>query len=326
MNGWRRRRVRAPESPAGEEGTRPRGWPTLRGRITGWTMGVFALTLSASAIIGVVEERNQVRTLEAAQAEALLGHLAAMTGFLGDAEAAKAQLAPLLPSLRRAGASLRLVALGGDGSAGPQPEALARWPLSIGGRAFELRYESDGRRLTALTRRAALFHAAEAAVALGALLLGLRYILKRNLVAPLLEISRAVDRMRGGGGWRFVAPQTDAELFPLVRAVAELGPGLEEQVSEWLAVERRAAVAGALSSIQKSIAGPLARVRAAVAESEVLPTAAEERVRLSSVRADLERIGEAFAQEERYQLIRSDSRGARPQHAQSVESGGRNGR
>lgn len=326
MSSWRRRRERAPEQPADEEVTRPSGWPTLRGRITGWTMGVFALTLSVSAAIGVVEERNQVRTLEAAQAEALLGHLAAMTGFQGDAEAAKAQLAPLLPSLRRAGANLRLAALAGEAGAGPQPEALARWPLSIGGRAFELRYESDGRRLTALTRRAVLFHAAEAAAALGALLLGLRYILKRNLVHPLREISRAVDRMRGGGGWRFVAPQTDAELFPLVRAVAELGPGLEEQVSEWLAVERRAAVAGALSSIQKSIAGPLSRVRAAVAGNEILPTAAEERARLSSVRADLERIGEAFAQEERYQLIRSDGRSARPQHARPAEVGEGNGR
>lgn len=326
MNSWKRRRVRVPEPPAGEEGMRPRGWPTLRGRITGWTLGVFALTLVASAVVGITEERSQVRALEAAQAEALLGHLAAMTGFQGEAEAAKAQLAPLLPSLRRAGANLRLVALGGDGSAGPQPEALARWPLSIGGRAFELRYESDGRRLTALTRRAVLFHAAEAALALGALLLGLRYILKRNLVDPLREISRAVDRMRGGGGWRFVAPQTDAELSPLVRAVAELGPGLEDQVSEWLAVERRAAVAGALSSIRKSIAGPLSRVRAAVAESGIPPTAAEERARLSSVRADLERIGEAFALEERYQLIRSDGREARPQHARPAEAGEGNGR
>jgi hypothetical protein len=325
MKSWRRRRVRASESPAGEEWARPRGWPTLRGRITAWTTGVFALTLSVSAVIGVVEERSQVRGLEAAQAEALLGHLAAMAGFQGDAEAAKAQLAPLLPSLRRAGADLRLVALSEENAGGPRPEALARWPLSIGGRAFELRYEGDGRRLAALTKRAVLFHAAEAVLALGALLLGLRFILKRNLVDPLREISRAVDRMRGGGGWRFAAPQTDAELSPLVRAVSELGPGLEEQVSSWITVERRAAVAVALSSIQKSITEPLARARTAVAESQVLATP-EERARLSSVRADLERIEEAFAREERYHLLRSDSRASRPQNAWPVDSGARGGR
>jgi hypothetical protein len=86
MKSWRRRRAWVRASPAGEETVRPRGWPTLWGRITGWTTVVFAFTLSVSAVIGVVEERSQVRGLEAAQAEARLGHLAAMAGFQGDSE------------------------------------------------------------------------------------------------------------------------------------------------------------------------------------------------------------------------------------------------
>jgi HAMP domain-containing protein len=47
-------------------------------------------------------------------------------------------------------------------------------------------------------RRAERAEAAQAVLALGALLFGLSFILKRDLVNPLRKISQAVDRVRSG--------------------------------------------------------------------------------------------------------------------------------
>lgn len=283
------------------------GWPSLRGRIMAWTTAVFGLTLGVFAVIWIGEVRGQVRDLEAAQADMLLGHLAGMPEFQADERAAQERLAALLPSLRRAGGEIRLAEPATGGPAGAQADTLARWPLSLEGRAFELRYESDGKRLAALMRRTALVHTAQALVAVAALVLGLWWILTRNLVVPLREICRALDRMRRGAGWRFAVPQTDAELSPLVQAVAELGPGLEEQVYEWITAERRAAVATALSSIENAVAGPLARIRTALAESETEAAAPEERERLRAVRANLDRLSDALTKGEQAHLIRADA-------------------
>ena len=290
-----------------DELSRSAGWPSLRGRIIAWTTGVFGLTLGVFAVIWIGEVRSQIRDLEAAQARALLGHLAGMPEFQADERVARARLASLLPSLRRAGGEIRLVGLDTDNLTIPQTESLARWPLSLGGRAFELRYASDGKRLAKLTKRIAVAHSAQALLAVAALLLGLWWILTRNLVVPLREICRALDRMRLGGGWRFATPQTDAELSPLVQAVANLGPGLEEQVYEWITAERRTAVATALSSIERGVAVPLARLRTAMAESEESPAPPEERERRRALRADLDRISETLAKGAQEHLIRADA-------------------
>ena len=281
--------------------------PSLRGRIIAWTIGVFILTLAIFAAIWVAEVRAQVRELEGAQAEALLGHLAGMPELHADERTARERLAQLTPSLRRAGGAVRLAPLPDEGTKTPRAGALARWPLTIAGRPFELRYESDGRLLSSLTKRTAVMHTLQAVLAAAALLAGLWWILTRNLVVPLREICRALERMRRGNGWRFVVPQTDSELSPLVHAVAELGPGLEEQVYQWIGAERRAAVAIALSSIERSTTGPLERMRATVTESEAAAASPEERAWLRSIQSDLHRVCEALENGEQQQLVRADA-------------------
>ena len=293
------------------------GCPSLRGRIMAWTTGVFALTLAIFAAIGIVEERRMVRDLETSQAAALLGHLAGMPEFQNDRRAAEARLALLQPSMRAAGGLVRLASLADVSGTVPRAGTLARWPLSLAGQPFELRYESDGKRLAALTMRTALIHGAHGVLSIGALLLGLWWILGRNLVAPLREISRAIDRMRAGNGWQFAIPRTDAELSPLVQAVAELGPGLEQQVYQWITAERRAAVATALSSIRRGSAEPMSRLVAAVAESEASAGSAEERARLPALRADLAMVAEALEREERYHVSEWTRLGRASAHASS---------
>jgi len=297
----------ARSAPDGDEAPKPAWWPSLRGRIIAWTTGVFGLTLGVFAVVWIGEVRGQIRDLESAQAEALLGHLAGMPDFQADESAARARLASLLPSLRRAGGDIVLVSPANESTSARRAETLASRPLSLGGRAFELRYQSDGKRLADLTKRTAVAHTVQALLAAGALLAGLWWILTRNLVAPLREICRALHRMRRGNGWLFTVPQTDAELSPLVQAVAALGPGLEEQVYGWITAERRAAVATALSSVERGVAGPLARVRAVVAEGEAETVAPEERARWRALRAELDRVSDALAKGEQQQLVRADA-------------------
>ncbi|MBL8115521.1 MAG: hypothetical protein JNK60_21750 [Acidobacteria bacterium] len=287
-----------------------------------WTTGVFGLALAIFAVIGLVDQRRMVLDLETSQAVALLGHLAGMPEFQNDRRVAEARLVLLQPSMRTAGGVVRLTPLGAASGVEPRAGTLARWPLSLAGQPFELRYESDGKRLAALMRRTALVHALHGTLSIGALLFGLWWILGRNLVAPLREISRAIDRMRAGSGWQFVVPQTDAELSPLVRAVAELGPGLEQQVYQWITAERRAAVATVLSSIKRGSAEPMSRLDAAIVESEASAGSAEERVRFSALRADLGAVREALEREERYQLSEWTRLGRASVHAGSKRPAG----
>ena len=289
--------------------------PSLRGRITAWTTGVFGVTLAVFATIGIVEERRQVREFERLQATALLGHLARMPEFQKDRHAAEAQLALLQPSVETAGGVVRLAPLTVVSGGSPRAEALARWPLSLGGQPFELRYASDGKRLAALTMRIALLHTVLGTLSIGGLLLGLRWILGRNLVVPLHEISQAIDRMRAGNGWQFVAPRTDAELSPLVHSVAELGPGLEQQVEQWITAERRAAIATALSSLKKGFAEPMSRLTAALENAEATSESPADKARLSSVRADLAAVAEVLEREERYHLSEWARQGRASAHA-----------
>lgn len=287
-----------------------------------WTTGVFSLALAVFAAIGLVEQRRMVRDLEMSQAAALLGHLAGMPEFQNDRRVADARLALLQPSMRAAGGDVSLVSLAAASGVEPRAGTLARWPLSLAGQPFELRYESDGQRLAALMRRTALIHAVHGALSIGALLLGLWWILGRNLVVPLREISRAIDRMRAGSGWQFVVPRTDAELSPLVRAVAELGPGLEQQVYQWITAERRAAVATVLSSIRRASAEPMSRLDAAIVECEASAGSAEERVRFSVLHADLGAVREGLEREERYQLAEWTRLGRASVHAGSKRRAG----
>lgn len=285
-----------------------RGWPSVRGRITAWTAGVFTVALLVFAAVGILGERRRIRELEAAHAEGLLAHLAGMPELQGDPETATARLALLLPSLRSAGGEVRLVGLPPDGAMAARCP-LALWPLSLGGRAFELRYYSDGKRMRELTTHSLVVHLLYGVLALGALVGGLWWILTRSLVEPLRAIASVIDRITSGGGWLSVVPQTDAELCPLARSVLELGPGLESQVNEWIVAERRAGVAVALSSLHSVVEPPLERMRRTL--EGTLPAAGDAwRARSPLLLAELDLVEEALAREER-RLFRSEGLDAR---------------
>ena len=239
---------------------------SLRARVRLWTITVFTVTLVAFTAAGIVEERRQLLQAESAHAAALLEHLARMPEFRAGAADAGAFLDVLRGSSDHLGGSLELGAPVSDPLA--DGAVLARRPLDLEEGEAELRYRADPGRLAAMTRRAILIHSLHGLVALGALLLGIEWILRRGLLTPLGALSHEVDLMRDGRGWRPRLPATDRELQDLANAVANLGPGLEKQVYEWIEVDRKSAVALALTAVRARLRDTQRRVLALVAELE----------------------------------------------------------
>jgi hypothetical protein len=93
--------------------------------------------------------------------------------------------------------------------------------------------------------------------------------------------------------------QTDAELEALAVAVKTLGPGLEQQVHQWVEAERRAAVALVSNDVRNRLRGPLREVRALAGDLSVrnLLVPAEKR-KVRSLLADIDRVDEVLAAEE----------------------------
>ena len=232
---------------------------SLRLRVSLWNAGVMALTLAALTGAAIYEERRQLVLTEAANGAALLEHLARMPQFQADVETVASQLELMRESLRASGSDIDLVPLVPQAPRAAEAEtssvnATRTLPLREG--AFRLRYLTNPDRLQRTLRRSIAMHLLYGFVALTALLGGTEWILRKNLVVPLRSLSRQIEGMRDGRGWLRKERQTDEELAGVARAVAELGPALEQQVHEWIEAERRSAVALAIRNIRGRLAEP----------------------------------------------------------------------
>ena len=258
-----------------------------------WTVTVSTLTLTAFTGAGILEERRQLLETEAGHASALLEHLAHMPEFQGSAGDAARRLELLHGSLSPVSGTLEL-GIPGSGKGQLPWTVLARRRLPLRDAELEMRYRADPVRLSRLTRRAVVIHSVHGLVALAALLAGTEWILRRKLVAPLHAISHEVALMRDGRGWAPRLPGTDEELRELSEALRGLGPGLEQQVREWIEAERRGAVALALARTRRPLREARGRVLQLLAELEgawVEPPLDRER-RIRSLAEEIERIQE----------------------------------
>jgi hypothetical protein len=273
-----------------------RQW-SLRLRIGGWTVAAFTLTLALVTAADILDDRRQLFRAQAEQARALLAHLAQMHEFRGDFETAASSLALVRDSLAGSGGSVELVPATATSEA--KSEVVARQALSLGGGSFELLYLRDGGRVREMTIRSVFLHLVHGLVALGLLLAGMELILRRSLLAPLHALSHEVKRMQTGGGWHPVPPATDSELAELASAVENLGPGLEEQVHQWVNAERRSAVTLALNHIRVGLRGSLRDAKALIGDLQARRLVAPSGTpKLRSILGHLDEIREVLQIEE----------------------------
>jgi hypothetical protein len=129
--------------------------------------------------------------------------------------------------------------------------------LDLSDGRWTLHYWSDGRFVRDRFRSALAIQLLQAGLTIAGLVAGIEWILRRSLLGPLSTISRQIERITEGGGWLASVPATDLEFDRLTRALRALGPGLEQQTRQWIAAERRCAVAAALSGIREKTLGPL---------------------------------------------------------------------
>jgi hypothetical protein len=248
-------------------------------------VAVSTLTLVPFTAAGILAERRQALELESVHAATLLEHLGHMPEFKGTAAEAAGRLSLLGGSLNAAGASIALVPRGAREES-PGTLVLARRHLSLKDAELELHYRAARARLDSLTRRVILIHSIHGFVALAGLLAGTEWILRRKLLAPLHAIAHQVGLMRDGRGWAPRLPHIDAELCELSEALRRLGPGLEQQVREWMEAEQRAAVALAFAHTKLTLKVTSARARGLVAELAGAPgMPSQDRARLVSTLA-----------------------------------------
>jgi hypothetical protein len=242
------------------------GRSSIRARIRLSIVLVSTATMAAFTSAAIFEERRRLLETEAVHAATLLEHLAHMPEFQKDAPEAQARLASLHGSLAGVGGRLEL---------GPPDEGesvawtvLARRELSLRDARLELRYRADPARLSRVTRAAVLIHSVHGFVALAALLVAVEWILRRNLLAPLRSLTHQIGLIRDGRGWTVKPLETDQELRELSDALRGMGPGLEQQVHEWMEAERRSAVALALMRTGRRLQETRKRVLDLLAELE----------------------------------------------------------
>lgn len=246
----------------------PTATGSLRGRLFRWSVLVLGPAIALLTAAAIWEERREVVRQEKEQAGALLQHLAHMDEFRSTLPAARSRLGAVGDLLLATGAQIdlvpRLPSRRTKGGAPPElsGHVLATQPLSLLEGDFVLQYRADPRKFRRIALRSAATHVLYGAVALAVLVGGAQWILRRKLVLPLSRIAHRVDDMRKGGGWLPVLPATDSELSGLVRSVQELGPGLQNQVLQWVEVERRAVAATLLNDLDRSLREPRRRMMA----------------------------------------------------------------
>lgn len=300
---------------------------TLRARIRAWTIIVITLTLGVFTGTGILMEREEIILTEGSHARALLGHLVTMPEFQSDLATANARLALMCGSLDAAGGRLEIVPQSAELTEEPPRLAsqgqiiVATRELQLRDGRFELRYRADTEHLWQATRRSALLHTIHGLIALGALLLGVGWIFRNNLEAPLSRMSHEVKLIGGGGGWRPMIPPADSELDDLATALKDLGPSLEEQVREWVAAERRSGVAMTLNHIIDGVRYPLLDARLQVRELQTRgPSAPEREGKLRLLLADVDAIAGVLQAEEQLQFGVDAPAGGRTLRAARCES------
>lgn len=230
---------------------------SLRTRIRWWVVASTTITVGLVTTVGVIEDRRQIERAEVAYLTGFLEHLSAMPEFRGDSGTVRSHLRMLAPSFERAGGRLDLVPLSSASQAPSGSGIVACQALDLSDGRFTLHYWTDGRFVRDRFRSALAIQLLQAALTIAGLVAGIEWILRRNLLGPLGTISRQIERIAEGGGWLASVPPTDLELDRLTRALRALGPGLEQQTRQWIATERRCAVAAALSAIRERTLGPL---------------------------------------------------------------------
>ena len=230
--------------------------PSLRLRVGGWTVAVFLATMAASTAFRIADERRRLIARETEGATSLLDQIVRTPEMTRSVGAARAWLQVVEPILGAENASVAIVP---ESEPPPDGLLLAIRPIQFPEGRFELRYILSQARFATAARRAVSFHAIHGALTLLLLLLGMEWILRRRLLAPLHQLSHQVNHMGAGGGWQLVLPETDAEILEIRTAVRDLGPSLAGQVDGWIQGEKRAAVALALAHLRERLREPQRR-------------------------------------------------------------------
>jgi hypothetical protein len=292
---------------AGDRGSAATSGGSLRLRLAGYFIGIVVATLALLTAAGILEERRRVLEVERRHAGALLEHLAGMPEFRGGSSAvARAKLAAVRDLLQGADARVDLVPrTAAVRSARIPPSELTSGILGslevvLDDGPFLLRYRADPGLFRRMARRSLAIHGLYGVVALAALLAGMQWILRRRLLGPLARVSHKIDLIRKGGGWLPVLPSTDRELEGLTKAIAQLGPGLERQVNQWIEAERRAGMADLLLRLRKALHEPRVRLMALAGDLQardlVLPEGSR---RLRDLLKEVDRIEDVLRLEER---------------------------
>lgn len=270
---------------------------SLRTKIRWWVVASTTVTVGLVTAFGVVEDRRQIERAEAAYLAGFLEHLSAMPEFRGDSGTVRSHLRMLAPSLERAGGRLDLVPLSSASQAPLGSGIVACQALDLPDGRWTLHYWSDGRFVRDRFRSALAIQLLQAALTIAGLVAGIEWILRRSLLGPLGTISRQIERITEGGGWLASVPATDLELDRLTRALRALGPGLEEQTRQWIATERRCAVAASLSGIRERTLGPLRSAHLELSQLEAGAVRdAETKRRLRRAARSIEELSAALAE------------------------------
>lgn len=272
---------------------------SLKTKLRAWTIAVFAATLAIFTALGIIQERQQMVELETERARALLAHLAGMPDLAQTREAGLAHLQPLRDLLAATGADVEFLPVTAASPDGPAAKfVLTSRLVALREGAFELRYSVDPGRYREMAQRNVVTHVVHGLLALAVLVAGFEWILRRYLEGPLKTISHQVLLMRHGG-WLPRLPKTDRELEELNRAIAGLGPTLENQVHQWIEAERRAAMADVLRSLRRDLEEPRRRVLAGASDLQARHLIAPEaRPKLRALLDDLDKVSHVLADEE----------------------------
>ena len=274
---------------------------SLRRRLWWWMLLIFGTTLVLFSGADLLQERRLLIANDTARATALLEHLAAMPEFHGRSADVIARLGSVRGVFRPTGLDVVLVPKEVPPSAVASTvwPLLAKRPLRLSDGAFELRVRGDSSRLREVVRRSIVYHLLHGLLALGGLFFMTDWVLRHNLLSPLARISHQLRHIGRGGGWLPVLPETDRELLALRDSIADLGPSLESQVSQWVEGERRAAVALELQLLRQKLAGDTREVRVAAGDllaREILSPDGKRALR--SVLRQLDRVSAALSSSE----------------------------
>ena len=262
--------------------------PTLQLRVTAAVVVIFVATLVVFTAIDLVGERSAFLRAEKRHAVVVLTHLAAMA----EAQPARAALARHVASL-----NVQLRSVGGDVELIPLPlavsqeaRAVASRRLLLDGQPYEMRYRLREGTMRQAAINAIGLHLLHGLIAIAAIVAVTELLVRRRLIRPLALITHQLAHMRKGGGWIATLPAVDSELTPITEAISDLGPGLEQQVKEWVEAERRAGVALTLLRIENQTREPLHRAQSAVRDLEVLHAASDDLEKIRSLRAEIDEV------------------------------------